>query len=71
MPPDLVNLKNEVELAGWKIVDNDAMTRLYRTVSNIKVQISFHCQDTVETNAYEDDNDEDEEEEEEEESSTD
>jgi len=53
MPPDLLELKGSLESGddegGWKIVDDGAITRLYRsTSSGAKVQLSFHCQDTVE-----------------------
>ena len=50
MPPDLSDVKTALEQEeGWKIVDDGALTKLYRTLSNgSKVQIAFHCQDTVE-----------------------
>ena len=47
MPEDLAELKSTIE-KDWKIVDDGATTRLYRTVGASKVAISFHCQDTVE-----------------------
>ena len=49
MPADLADLKASLEQDdGWKIVDDGAVTRLYRTVGSSKVQLGFHCQDTVE-----------------------
>lgn len=50
MPPDLKELKTELE-KEWKIVDDGAVTKMYRTSlegNNNKIQISFHCQDTIE-----------------------
>lgn len=46
MPPDLEELKKNLE-QEWKIVDDGAMTRLYKNVGSSKVQVSFHCQDNV------------------------
>jgi len=50
LPPDLESLKKALEV-DWKIVTDGAMTKLYRTLSSTsppsKVQVSFHCQDTV------------------------
>lgn len=51
MPPDLVDLKTVLEQEeGWKIVDDGAMTKLYRTLESnaSKIHVTFHCQDTVE-----------------------
>jgi len=50
MPSELSNLKSSVENAGWKVVDDGAMTKLHKTMadSGLKVQIAFHCQDTIE-----------------------
>lgn len=48
VPPDLVDLQKEVE-ADWKVVVDGANVRLHRDLSNsIKVQVAFHCQDTIE-----------------------
>lgn len=47
MPADLAELKNTIE-KDWKIVDDGATTRLFRSIGASKVAISFHCQDTVE-----------------------
>ena len=65
MPLDLQELKEKLEQV-WKIVDDGATTRLFRTVGATKVQIGFHCQDTVEVvdeegSGYGDDGEEDEE----------
>ena len=57
MPVDLTKLKQQIE-ADWKLVDDGAMTKLHKTVGALKVQISFHCQDTV--NEYEGDAEEEE-----------
>jgi len=50
VPEELAAVKALVAKT-WKIVDDGAVTRLYRTLTDtdtpIKVQISFHCQDTV------------------------
>ena len=65
MPEDLKNLRIELQ-QDWKIVDDAALIKLYRTTDdNKKVQVSFHCQDTVEEEpSYdnEDGNDQEEEE---------
>ena len=50
MPDELLELKNTIE-ESWKIVeDSGATTNLFRieNPSNNKIQVSFHCQDTVE-----------------------
>lgn len=60
MPEELTKLKKQIE-TRWKLVDDGAMTKLYKTVgAALKVQISFHCQDTV--SEYEGDDEDDEEE---------
>src|SRR3569832_903317 len=50
MPSELQQLKTSLESEHeWKIVDAGAMTKLYRSIEgSMKVQLSFHCQDTVE-----------------------
>jgi complement component 1 Q subcomponent-binding protein len=71
MPPELYDLKALLE-KDWKIVDDGAMTRLHKTLeSSAKVQVVFHCQDTVEYEEdfnFDDEEEEGEQEEEEEES---
>jgi complement component 1 Q subcomponent-binding protein len=53
MPEELADLKSRLE-SDWRIVDDGANTQLF--LNDKKVQISFHCQDTVEEEvAYEDD----------------
>lgn len=47
MPEDLVELKSTIE-KDWKIVDDGATTRLFRSIGATKVVVSFHCQDSVE-----------------------
>jgi complement component 1 Q subcomponent-binding protein len=47
MPPQLKELKATIE-QGWRIVEDGAVTDLFRIDSSHKVQVSFHCQDTVE-----------------------
>jgi len=57
LPPELLELKESLESGdgdegdgGWKIVDDGPITRLYRNTANgggTRVQLSFHCQDTV------------------------
>jgi complement component 1 Q subcomponent-binding protein len=46
MPAELQELKTTLE-QDWKIVDDGALTKMYRTLGAIKVQVSFHCQDAV------------------------
>jgi complement component 1 Q subcomponent-binding protein len=60
MPPDLAELQSTVQ-NDWKVVDDGALTKLHRALPNIKVQISFHCQDTVETAPAYDEEEEQEE----------
>lgn len=45
MPKELASLKSTLE-SNWKIVESDASLNLF--LKDKKVQISFHCQDTVE-----------------------
>ena len=56
MPPVLVELKDKIA-KDWKIVEDDNMAtiRMVRNDStlNLKVQIGFHCQDTVENEGEE------------------
>lgn len=48
MPETLKHLKEKLQ-ADWKIVDSgSAITKLYKTVGALKVQVSFHCQDATE-----------------------
>ena len=47
VPPELAELKSSLE-KDWKIVDDGATTRMFRSVGSSKVQVFFHCQDTVE-----------------------
>lgn len=47
LPEELAQLKATIE-QDWKVVEDGAITKLYRTVGPLKVQLSFHCQDTVE-----------------------
>lgn len=57
MPQELSDLK--ATLSDWKIVEDAAMTKLYKQMDGgRKVQLSFHCQDTVAI--AEDDDDEEE-----------
>lgn len=66
MPDDLEKLQKTLSGKDWKIVDSPdtGITRLVRTTkNNLKVQVSFHCQDTVEDDYLEEggeqENDED------------
>ena len=59
MPDDLADLKANLE-KNWKIVEDGATTNLF--LKDKKVQISFHCQDTVEENFFDEESNEDEEE---------
>ena len=49
MPSELLDLKNTIE-ESWKVVEDGATTDLFRieSPSSNKIQVSFHCQDTVE-----------------------
>ena len=66
MPQDLLALRETIQ-ESWKIVENGASTTLYKIDGGInKIQVSFHCQDTLEVvdeGAEEYDDDEEEEEE--------
>lgn len=59
VPDELARLQKQIE-ADWKLVDDGAMTKLHRTTTlgggggANKVQISFHCQDTVDEYAGDD-----------------
>jgi complement component 1 Q subcomponent-binding protein, mitochondrial len=52
LPSELMDVKKAIETDGWKIVDDPlhAVVKIHRTTSdgNTKIQISFHCQDTIE-----------------------
>lgn len=62
MPPELVDLRATVE-KGWKIVENGATTDMFRSVGSHKIQVSFHCQDTIEDipDEYDEETEEEEE----------
>ena len=67
LPEDLMELKTTIE-KSWKIVENNASTDLFKidTLSNNKIQVSFHCQDTIEDeqedpNVYDDEEEEEDE----------
>lgn len=65
MPPELAELKAKVE-KDWRIVEDGAVVKLHRTLphNNAKVQLVFHCQDSMPDDDYMNDyNDEEEEEE--------
>jgi len=49
LPKELSDLKKTIE-ESWKIVENGASTDLFKieSLSNNKIQVSFHCQDTIE-----------------------
>jgi complement component 1 Q subcomponent-binding protein len=47
IPPELEELKDKLA-EEWKIVDEGALTKMFRTLGALKVQVSFHCQDAVE-----------------------
>lgn len=64
MPPELSELKTKiVETGGWKLVDG-IITKLYKTVDGKKIELSFHCQDSVtKEQPYDENADEDDDEE--------
>jgi complement component 1 Q subcomponent-binding protein, mitochondrial len=62
MPAELKEMKATIE-QEWRIVEDGATTSLFRKNHSHKVQVSFHCQDTVEDFMDEDFADEEEEEE--------
>jgi complement component 1 Q subcomponent-binding protein len=47
IPSELEELKDKLA-EEWKIVDEGALTKMFRTLGGLKVQVSFHCQDAVE-----------------------
>jgi complement component 1 Q subcomponent-binding protein, mitochondrial len=56
MPENIKDLHHLLtEEKGWKISTDDdtAMTKLYKTVDAVKVQVCFHCQDATERMADE------------------
>jgi complement component 1 Q subcomponent-binding protein, mitochondrial len=60
MPDALKDLHDQLTQSdGWKVVtdDNSAMTKLFKTVDAVKVQVSFHCQDATERLAEEEEHD--------------
>ncbi len=57
MPSDLADLKSSLEKT-WKIVEDGATTNLF--MKDKKVQISFHCQDTVEEDMFDEEENEEE-----------
>lgn len=59
MPPQLVELQEELKKNAWKIVDDQGFTRLYRNHNSMKIQLSFHCQDMVTDQGLEDLDDDD------------
>lgn len=62
MPDDLQELHKTIQDRDWKIVDEGATTRLFSTIGSRKVQILFHCQDTLEEEYQEEEGEEVEEE---------
>jgi complement component 1 Q subcomponent-binding protein len=62
MPPELADLKATVE-KDWKVVEDGATTSMFRSMGSQKIQLSFHCQDTIEevSDDYEEEGDEEEE----------
>eukprot|EP00531_Pseudo-nitzschia_arenysensis_P004745 CAMPEP_0116126650 /NCGR_PEP_ID=MMETSP0329-20121206/6441_1 /TAXON_ID=697910 /ORGANISM="Pseudo-nitzschia arenysensis, Strain B593" /LENGTH=274 /DNA_ID=CAMNT_0003620739 /DNA_START=69 /DNA_END=890 /DNA_ORIENTATION=+ len=66
MPEELLELRTTIQ-ESWKIVENGATTNLYKIDSDSnKIQVSFHCQDTLEVveedaEEYEDEEEDDEE----------
>jgi complement component 1 Q subcomponent-binding protein len=46
MPPDLKELQTKIVESGWKLVEG-IITKLYKTVDGKKIELSFHCQDSV------------------------
>jgi hypothetical protein len=49
LPTELLDLKTTIE-KSWKIIEDGATTDLFKidTSNNAKIQVSFHCQDTIE-----------------------
>ena len=60
VPGALADLQSDLENnGGWKIVSDGAITNMYLTSK--KVQVSFHCQDTIEdADDYEEEEDDEE-----------
>jgi complement component 1 Q subcomponent-binding protein, mitochondrial len=60
MPEELATLKSDLE-SNWKIVEDGAVLNMF--LKDKKVQVSFHCQDSVEADpSYDDAEDEEQEE---------
>ena len=61
MPSELSDLKKTIE-GSWKIVEDGATTNFFKIESSSgnKIQVSFHCQDTLEVEEpeYDEDNEE-------------
>jgi complement component 1 Q subcomponent-binding protein, mitochondrial len=59
MPQELKDLKSSIE-ENWTVVENGATTSLFRKEHSHKVQVSFHCQDSIEdhTEVYDEDEEE-------------
>mmetsp|Transcript_5465 Transcript_5465/g.15840 ORF Transcript_5465/g.15840 Transcript_5465/m.15840 type:complete len:271 (-) Transcript_5465:337-1149(-) len=65
MPTELSDLKKTIE-KSWKIVEDGATTNFFKIESSSgnKIQVSFHCQDTLEVEEEPDYDDEEEDDEE-------
>jgi len=65
MPTELFDLKKTIE-GSWKIVEDGATTNFFKieNSSSNKIQVSFHCQDTLEVEEpeYDEDNEEEDDE---------
>jgi len=66
MPSDLSDLRKTIE-ESWKIVEDGPSTNLFKidSPSGNKIQVSFHCQDSLEVEEEPDHDEEDDEEDEE------
>ena len=66
MPEPLEALHEHLTMTdGWKIVSDDSssITKLYKTVDSVKVQVSFHCQDGTERLVEEEEHEQEEDQE--------
>ena len=63
IPEQLAELQATLKENAWKIVDDEGFTKLVREHNGMKMQLSFHCQDTIQEDEphFEEEGDENEE----------
>lgn len=45
--PEYKEVRQLIENDGWKVVEDDSLTKMVRTTDSFKVTLSFHCQDQI------------------------